>query len=126
MSNASQTETVMRVIARQKTDRKAIVQIIPISPELMVEEGEASKTIVNALSREVWCQIRKVSSHPCEITSIIVAEREPVKRVLTQEEFDDDPQWAEWGFKAGDKVSDYIYWGSVELDKHMLDVEGSD
>ena len=110
---------LIRTTARRLSDRKKVACMQPISEEMLDGERTVAEILPYIVERTHEVLMRTAES-PFEITNVKVAEQQEVTAVLTQEDFDDDPEWAEAGYKPGDTYTDYITLGVIELDKKVF------
>jgi hypothetical protein len=124
MSMTDDGRFTLRVTARRPSDRQKVACLQPLSKEMFRWENDRPVDFIDDLRpylRDRICQtIEKTAGCPVEIQRVAVAQEMVVPTVLTQEDYDDDPQWAEQGFKPGDSYDDYILMDLYELDKNIL------
>jgi hypothetical protein len=113
----------LRVSARTP-DRKKVACLNKISSEMLVWNGSVPigfiEDLQGHLSREVHRNLEKFAGTTVTVESVKLAEQLKVQSTLTQEDFDDYPEWAEGGFKVGDTYTDYVTVDVFELDKNVL------
>jgi len=120
----SDTEHILVVVARLKTNRKKMTTTIVLPEEVLEESAEVLANFLKGLRESIRLGFERVSlNDEFSITRATIAERERFTRPLNEEDFEENSEWKQLGYKVGDEIAEYMYWGNMELNKDFFEKE---
>lgn len=103
---------------------KKVACMVSVSDDV-VEWPEDGEPVIEAelipyLAARSMEDMVRVAHTSVDLHSVAIAEQMEVTAPLTQEEFDENPEYAEEGTKVGDLVTDWMTIRSAQLDKKLF------